>query len=203
MLFKLRNLFSHSDMDNATVPWGCYSGYYCGVNDPLPTLGYVYKSVHLEEAGLITPIKYQDGCGSCWAFAATCQLENAILNMKNLSDFWLNETRKPLDLSEIWAVANIHGFSKGCTGGDSVSALHWFLEYADSVELESNYNYAEMFEKYVIPEGEEYEIIEELEYKIEEENYLRPLAPLIVDDEAYAAVALNVNSSGTNNDIIK
>ena len=46
-----------TNANDLSVPEECYSKYYCGADDPLPVLERVYKSIHLEEAKLITPVK--------------------------------------------------------------------------------------------------------------------------------------------------
>lgn len=121
----------------------------------------------------MTPVKNQLKCGSCWAFSTICELENAVLNMDRnyLSEFWLNEINKTLDLSEIFVVANIHGFNKGCSGGDSSSALNWFLAKNMSVETESDYNYENLYPNYL-----KNTTYKELPYKINTtEDHLQPI----------------------------
>jgi hypothetical protein len=74
--------------------------------DPCIPIGELPSSFDWRELGGCTPIKDQDGCGSCWAFGTVAPLECNIL----IKD------HKEVDLSEQWLVScNQNGW--GCNGG--------------------------------------------------------------------------------------
>ena len=60
----------------------------------------------LRDEGLVTPVRNQASCGSCWAFAGVAAMESAMLKV--------NPT--PLDLSE-QEVVSCDNDSNGCGGG--------------------------------------------------------------------------------------
>ena len=73
--------------------------------------------------GGTTPARDQGSCGSCWAFAATGQMESHIL---------INEERS-LDLSE-QSVIDCNPYGSGCDGGWSSSAYRVFRDYGATLE---------------------------------------------------------------------
>lgn len=46
-----------------------------------------------------------------------------------------------MDLSEQYLLSNTFGFSHYCSGGDFTTALNYFAEHNQTVELESNFPY--------------------------------------------------------------
>lgn len=67
----------------------------------------------------MTPVKYQDDCGSCWAFASVSVLESAYLIKGKTKD-------ENFDLSEQQLIAC--GPEKGCTsGGTAVDAYNFIM----------------------------------------------------------------------------
>lgn len=81
-----------------------------------------------REHGVVTDIKNQSICGSCWAFAAVAALEShyAIATGKLLS---LSE-QELVDCSEL---------SNGCVGGRVSNAFKYLVEYGVSTEAEYPY----------------------------------------------------------------
>jgi hypothetical protein len=74
--------------------------------DPCIPTSALPSSFDWRELGGCTPVKDQDGCGSCWAFGTTASLECNIL----IKD------HQEVDLSEQWLVScNTNGW--GCNGG--------------------------------------------------------------------------------------
>lgn len=94
------------------------------IGDPLAT------SFDLRSLNLVTPIRDQGNCGSCWAFCAIASTESAHL-LKNKLDFNL------LNLSE----QQILSCSKvgSCGGGNSSGALEFIKNNYIADELESIY----------------------------------------------------------------
>ena len=58
-----------------------------------------------------------------------------------LTEFWDDEIKSGLDLSEQYFMETTKGINDQCEGGDASAALNYFGKYARSVELESNYKY--------------------------------------------------------------
>lgn len=85
--------------------------------DPLPT-GYT---------GIYTPIKDQQGCGSCWAFSTCAQMETAIKKNEGIT----------VNVSEQFLVScNEEGY--GCSGGYFMHDMH----VAPGAILESCFPYS-------------------------------------------------------------
>ncbi len=74
--------------------------------------------------GGVTAVKNQGGCGSCWAFAATGQLESHA----RIYD------ERILDLSE-QAVMSCNTYGAGCNGGWMFAAYEVFMDYGAVSEL--------------------------------------------------------------------
>ncbi|CAL6086296.1 Cathepsin_L [Hexamita inflata] len=128
---------------------------YCTNVNPLPDLAKIPISMDLREAGLVTPVKDQGGCGSCYMFQTTAVLENAVLrDRQNLNDFWKNQTKNSTTfaLSEQFLLSNAFGGAGYCKGGNFVMVTYIMVPgneaqkdkgYAplSTVELLSNFPY--------------------------------------------------------------
>jgi len=86
--------------------------------DPCLPTTYLPSRFDWRELGGCTPIKNQDGCGSCWAFGTVAPLECNILIRDH----------KEVDLSEQWLVScNTNGW--GCNGGWFAHDFHqWKMD---------------------------------------------------------------------------
>ena len=82
--------------------------------DPCTPRGDLPDTFDWRELGGCTPIKDQDGCGSCWAFSAVGPLECNILIKDNIT----------VDLSEQWLVSCTNAGS--CSGGWPSEACNYF-----------------------------------------------------------------------------
>ena len=95
------------------------------------------KHFNWVEKGGVTPVKDQERCGACWAFASIGAIEGA----------HFAKTRELLSLSEQQLIdCDIHKdtvdhINKGCHGGDYVGAFRYFKSGAFPM-LESVYPYA-------------------------------------------------------------
>ncbi|GEM_PF-2113793 len=90
---------------------------------PSPVL--LDSSDHFDwrEMGGVTPVKDQDGCGSCWDFGGTAGVESAILIADGLE--W--------DLSE-QQVLSCATFGYGCEGGWHTTVFNLFMDYGAVLE---------------------------------------------------------------------
>merc|ERR1712179_850623 len=89
------------------------------------------SSVDWREKDMVTGVKNQGQCGSCYAFSATGALEGA----------WKKKTGQLISLSEQQIVDCSSGFgNNGCNGGTYQSA--WgYIDYKGGIEKESDYAY--------------------------------------------------------------
>jgi len=77
--------------------------------------------------GAVTPVKDQGGCGSCWAFSVTSEVESAhYMRTKNLVELSTQE------------LISCDGGDGGCNGGDPISAYR-FLKAAGGLDVASDY----------------------------------------------------------------
>ena len=90
-----------------------------------------------RKEGVVTPVKNQGQCGSCWAFSTigTIESQNAIVNKKLVS----------LSESQIVDCDN-KGEDKGCEGGLMINALEYTIKEG-GIQSESDYPYVAKQEK--------------------------------------------------------
>ena len=92
-------------------------------------------SVDWRTKGVVTPVKNQGQCGSCWAFSATGAME---------CDYAI-KTGKLNSLSEQELVDCCHlGGSQGCNGGQMYAAMEWAAQNGGLCS-ESEYPYKVLY----------------------------------------------------------
>ena len=88
------------------------------------------STVDWRAKGVLTPVKNQGQCGSCWAFSATGAIEAA----------WAIAHKKVVSLSEQQLVACSTGMNQGCDGGYASEAFKYVIENG-GINTEVNYPY--------------------------------------------------------------
>lgn len=86
---------------------------------------------------VVTPVRNQKNCGSCWAFAATAFLESELIRRKKAT--------KTIDLSEQFLL-QCDGYSGWCNGGYIDTAID--LGQKKGMALESTYLYKSSVSNY-------------------------------------------------------
>ena len=88
------------------------------------------ESVDWRAKGVVTPVKNQGSCGSCWSFSVTGAIEsaNAIA------------TGKLVELSEQELVSCAKNGNAGCRGGDMKLAMDWII-WNGGIDTEEDYPY--------------------------------------------------------------
>ena len=93
---------------------------------------HLSNSIDWREKKVVSNIRDQGQCGSCWAFATTSNAESV----------WAISTGKLLDLSEQFLVdcsTGIPYLNMGCNGGNPDSALKYMIQ--NGQRLEADYPY--------------------------------------------------------------
>jgi len=91
------------------------------------------QSIDWRTQGVVTPVKNQEQCGSCWAFSTTEAIESAWMIAKNQKV----ATFKPLGPQQIVDCDNSDG---GCNGGNPPTAYAYVIS-AGGQETETAYPY--------------------------------------------------------------
>ncbi|XP_043576803.1 procathepsin L-like [Chiloscyllium plagiosum] len=87
-----------------------------------------YRKLDWRKKGLVTPVKKQGRCGSCWAFSVTGAIEGQ----------WAKKCRRLVSLSE-QNLLDCDTHSYGCMGGFKLSAFEYVKE--NGIQSEKAYPY--------------------------------------------------------------
>lgn len=94
---------------------------------------YKMQSFNWRDNGYMTPIKYQESCGSCWAFASTAVFEGVYRIVKGTT----------LDLSEQYLVDCTFGkppkYNNACNGGRSERVFELLTQFSHLKESKMPY----------------------------------------------------------------
>jgi cathepsin H len=120
---------AYFNLDHSGAPQKCSATGRNGRS--LPAGVPIPDKVNWQDKGMVTPVKNQGSCGSCWAFSTTGALESAHA-----------VAGKPLvNLAEQQLVDCAGGFkNNGCKGGLPSQAFQ-YLMWAGGQELGSDYKY--------------------------------------------------------------
>jgi len=102
---------------------------------PKPTVA-APTSMDWRNNGVVSAVKNQEQCGSCWAFSATETIESAWMMAKNVK----NTTFAPLAPQQIVDCDNSDG---GCNGGNPYTAYQYVIS-AGGLDKSSAYPYTGM-----------------------------------------------------------
>jgi len=100
---------------------------------PLPENFQEPNSIDWRTHGVVSAVKNQEQCGSCWAFSATETIESAWMLAKNVK----NTTFQPLGPQQI---VDCDQSDDGCNGGNPPTAYQYVIG-AGGQEPESAYPY--------------------------------------------------------------
>eukprot|EP00118_Oscarella_pearsei_P025187 m.307688 g.307688 ORF g.307688 m.307688 type:complete len:333 (+) comp42633_c0_seq1:50-1048(+) len=79
---------------------------------------------------VVTPVKNQGDCGSCWAFSA----------VENVESVWALQGKHPLTNLSVQQVVDCDKVDGGCEGGDTITAYQYILK-AGGLESRANYGH--------------------------------------------------------------
>jgi C1A family cysteine protease len=85
------------------------------------------RSFDWRKKKIVTPVKDQGQCGSCWAFAATATIES----------LWVKRTGEMIDLSE-QDLVNCAS-SSGCSGDVPTTAFDFVMNSGQAKEFQAPY----------------------------------------------------------------
>jgi len=98
-----------------------------------PTVQNVPPTYDWRPKGVVTAVKDQGQCGSCWAFSTTENIESVWMLAHGLK----NDTMKPLAPQQI---VDCDTTDEGCNGGFPASAYD-YVQKAGGLETEADYPY--------------------------------------------------------------
>ncbi|CAH0720620.1 unnamed protein product, partial [Brenthis ino] len=119
---KMKGLRRRKEGQIGTVPFPYSKTEIADISKDLP------KEFDLRMLGVITPVKDQDMCGSCWTFGTTSAVEGALARQNG---------GRLLRLANQALIDCAWGFhAAGCDGGSDTAAYHWMMKYGLPTEEE-------------------------------------------------------------------
>ena len=96
----------------------------------MPTSTPASGTVNWITAGMVTPVRDQQQCGSCWAFAATDAIESMYLIQGGAGGATANNLNlSPQQLVSCCNSANGCPISSGCDGGSTDEAINYVARF--------------------------------------------------------------------------
>ena len=96
----------------------------------------VPQSLDWRTKGVVTPVKTQGHCGSCWAFSAVETIESALA-------LATGEAPIPLSVEQILVCCRTmhHSQCSSCMGGDPIAAYRYIQENSTGLDASVDYPY--------------------------------------------------------------
>jgi len=110
------------------------------------SVGAVPQSLDWRTKGVVTPVKTQGHCGSCWAFSAVETVESALA-------LATGEAPVPLSVEQILVccATQHHSQCSSCMGGDPIAAYRYIRENSTGLDSDASYPYDEHTNPFVPP----------------------------------------------------
>ena len=110
------------------------------------SVGSVPQSLDWRTKGVVTPVKTQGHCGSCWAFSAVETIESALA-------LATGEPPVPLSVEQILVccATQHHSQCSSCMGGDPIAAYRYVQDNSTGLDSEADYPYDEHTDPFVPP----------------------------------------------------
>jgi len=99
------------------------------ITKPLP------KNFDWRNENVVTHVKDQGHCGSCWAFAGIATIESAFAIQNNLKN------KDLIEFSEQQMLDCVHGYSLGCEGGTVLDVFKYVNKFG--IVKEDDYPYVD------------------------------------------------------------
>jgi C1A family cysteine protease len=99
------------------------------------------RSWDWRDQGVITPVKDQGQCGSCWTFSITGAIEGAAAIANDSGTVWPQSQHAGFSEDEIKDCAKVPNELMGCEGGDMRLGMDW-VHNNTGIDSEGQYRYS-------------------------------------------------------------